>query len=282
MMNVHKAREYFSAYYEGSLDRGLREGFERTLRTDAQIQAEYRAFERTMVQLDLMKTVEVQPPDDLHERILARIDRAQWEQKQRKATPFAWWKSALIVGAAATAITLAVFQSRPTQGVNQAGFDPVVSNATLGVHATELGVSLDYAPSGKHTVVIREADGTELERIVITGKPMRDKVLSNPTPAAKAIAIDIDGVTTWVVLPGRERSMNSKGKGHLRDLALEIADGCGVAVVLQVKDPTVETSWTLDSADALTTATRAVEPIGKKVELRGDDRHPRALWILDN
>ncbi len=281
-MNLHKAREYFSAYYEGSLDRGLREGFERTLRTDAQIQAEYRAFERTMVQLDSMKTVEIQPPDDLHERILARIDRAQWDQKQRRPAPFAWWKSALLVGAVATAITLAVFQSRPTQGVNQAGFDPIVANPTLAVHATELGVSLDYAPAGKHTVVIREADGTELERIVITGKPMRDKVLSNPTPAAKAIAIDIDGVTTWVILPGRERTMNSKGKGNLRELALEIADGCGVAVVLQVKEPATETSWTLDSADALTTATRAVEPIGKKVELRGDDRHPRALWILDN
>src|SRR3989442_1402138 len=39
-MNINKAREFFSAYYENKLDLGLKQSFERELRSDAQIQVD--------------------------------------------------------------------------------------------------------------------------------------------------------------------------------------------------------------------------------------------------
>ena len=45
-MNANKAREFFSAYYEGSMDRAIRQTFERRLNSDSELHAEYKAFEQ--------------------------------------------------------------------------------------------------------------------------------------------------------------------------------------------------------------------------------------------
>src|SRR5688500_10784952 len=98
-MNASKAREFFSSYFEGTLDAGLRQAFERRLHTDAEIQAEYRAFERTMGQLSTLKDLEVEVPFDLHERISARVDLHIFEAKRAKGSPWiAMWKPLLIGG----------------------------------------------------------------------------------------------------------------------------------------------------------------------------------------
>ncbi len=83
-MTLAKAKDYFSAYHEGSLDRGLKQAFETRLREDTQLQAEYRAFERTMKELEAFGCVEVEPPSDLHDKIAARLDKAIWDQKRQK------------------------------------------------------------------------------------------------------------------------------------------------------------------------------------------------------
>lgn len=279
-MNLNKAREYFSAYYEGSLDRGLREGFERMLRADAQAQAEYRAFERTMGQLEAMSAQEAVVPEDLHDRILARIDRTLWESRQRRQPIFQWWKSAILVGAAATALAVAIFQSNPQQSANTAGF--TVAGPALKLEGAGGGVNLSYAPNGSHLVVIRDAQGAVLEQFTLKGAAIQNKPLANQARLARTIAIDIDGAVTWVALPGREREVTAADKGDLLALALDIADATGVPVVVQVRDPETQITWRLDVANPHGTATRALEPIGKKVELRSGRDDARVLWILDN
>lgn len=280
-MNLSKAREYFSAFYEGSLDRGLREGFERALKTDAQIQAEYKAFERTMMQLDAMKATDVEPPTDLHDLIMARIDKNVWDQKQKRNPVLSWWKSAIAVGVAATVIAIGVLQSGKGTAANEAGLT-MPSNASLDVRAGEKSVFLDYAPNGHHQVIIKSDDGKVLESLDLNGKPIRDKVLRNATKVAIMMSVEIDKSPTWIALPGTDRSNRSAGKGTIKDLALEIANACNVPVVLKVKDIDAETSWKLDSTDAHATAMSAVSAMSKQVELRGKVGDAQTLWILDN
>ena len=104
-MNANKAREFFSSYFEGNLDDGLRQAFERTLNTDAELQAEYKAFERTLGQLAGLRDVEIEVPFDLHERISARLDRHIYEKRQTRGGGFlAFWKPALAAGVASLAV----------------------------------------------------------------------------------------------------------------------------------------------------------------------------------
>jgi|GEM_PF-4063019 len=42
-MNAPKAREYFSAYRDGSLDKGLKQALERKFQEDGLLRAEYQA-----------------------------------------------------------------------------------------------------------------------------------------------------------------------------------------------------------------------------------------------
>ena len=98
-LNHEKAREYFSAYHEGTLERGLKETFERALSTDAQVQAEYRAFERLMGSLESLKAEAPEPEFDLHEAIARRLDKHIYDEARRAKHPiFAWWKSAALGG----------------------------------------------------------------------------------------------------------------------------------------------------------------------------------------
>ncbi len=284
-MNLGKAREYYSAYYEGSLDRGLREGVERVLREDAQAQAEYRAFEGTMRQLESMKGLEVSEPDDLHERIMARIDRHVWEKNQtRKVAGFTWWKIALPTGVAAAAIALTLLPWR-TPETNSGGVIPfpTTTQARLDVKATANGVTVNYPVVAQRDVVIRDAKGTILEPIHLRNQGITNKELKNESQQAILLSIDESDLgTTWIAIPGTEIATTSLGKGSLREMALELASTCQIPVVLQVKSTEIELQWKMDATDAHGTSSRAVESLGLKVELRGDRSELRTLWILGN
>lgn len=281
-MNLNKAREYYSAYFEGSLERGLRENFERALREEGQVQAEYRAFERTMRHLEAMKTVEVDTPDDLHDRIMARIDRHAWEAKQgAKPGAFAWWKVAVFVGAGALVIALSVMQGAK-QPVNEAGPLSMPNTARMDVQAIDGGVVLTHPTVHDRTIVIRDAKGDELESIHLRNQRMSAKPLTNQSASAKLISVDIDGASTFIVLPGIDKDLRSTGKGNLKDMALEIANACGVPVVLAVKDPEASVTWKLDPNDGHGTATKALSTTNTKVELRRSRDDAMLLWITDN
>ena len=47
-MNQEKAKEFFSAYYEGTLEAGLQQSLEQQLRADGNLRREFRDFERAM------------------------------------------------------------------------------------------------------------------------------------------------------------------------------------------------------------------------------------------
>ncbi len=286
MMNASKAREYFSAFYEGSLDRGLRESFERVLRADAQIQAEYRAFSRTMDQLNGMSEVDVEIPSDLHDRIIAKLDLNAWEQKQRqRPSVFSWWKTALVATAVIAVAAFGVI--RAGQGVADPTIEanPIPSmspRARLDVKPIGDGVLLNYPKVNQRDVIIRDEHGTEKERIQLVNQGIEDKRLSNDGLSATIVEIVINDSHTYIALPPIEPSMTpARGSGDVRQLALDIANQCRVPVIVQ--GPLNELAgWTIDSSDAHGSAQEALKDHGYKVELRGDRSEPRMLWILEN
>lgn len=287
-MNASKAREYFSAHYEGSLDRGLRESFDRVLRADAQIQAEYRAFSRTMDQLNAMSEVDVEMPSDLHDRIMAKLDLNAWEQKQRQRPGvFSWWKTALVAAAVIAVAAFGVIRSAqdasdPTIEANPLNVPSMSPSARLDVKPTANGVLLNYPKVGQRVVIIRDQDGAEKERIELINQGIEDKPLSNDGVSATIVEIVISDSNTWIALPSVEPSTTpSVGSGDVRQLALDIANLCRIPVIVQgpLKDLP---SWTVDSSDAHGSAQVALRDHGYKVELRGDRSEPRMLWILEN
>lgn len=284
MMNAHKAREYFSAHYEGSLDRGLRESFERVLRSDAQIQAEYKAFCRTMDQLGQFGIPDVEPPSDLHDRIMARLDLNAWEQKQQKKPAFAWWKTAFV---AAAVIAIAAFGAiragQDTSGTpTEAGVVPQMpARARLDVKPAQNGVSLSYPRVGRRVVSILDADGQEKERIELVNQAIEGKLLTNEGSTAAIVEIVIEDAHTWIALPGQGDLIPAVGQGDIRQLALDIANQCRIPVVYQGAELDLN-PWTIDSSDAHRSAETALANHNLKIELRGDRSEPRILWILEN
>ncbi|MEQ1822023.1 MAG: hypothetical protein ABL949_05920 [Fimbriimonadaceae bacterium] len=285
-MNVNKAREFFSAHYEGTLERGLKQSFETALAQDAQLQAEYRAFERTMKELDGLSAITIEPPEDLHERIAARLDRVAWEAKNAKPTGVrAWWRMA-VVGATATAvIALAVFQSRSgsTAVVNTSGIVPNIPGVTsndLEFSKVPDGVSLNVK-ANKGTIKFLNREGTELEQKNLESGPIDRKLLANSGDEANLVGIKLDTQDVrWLAIPGKGARSIVAGSGSLKDFGTAIAKGFGTPVVLDCKDAELQVSWDREQ-ELMPLVNKAVAAHNLKVELRkanGGD----ILWIQQN
>ncbi|HTQ08499.1 MAG TPA: hypothetical protein VMI31_00360, partial [Fimbriimonadaceae bacterium] len=85
-MTNEKAREFFSAYHEGTLEPGFRVSFEQKLKSDYAVRHEFESFVRAMEKLDALRDEEIEIPADLHDRITARLDRHLYERR-KSATP---------------------------------------------------------------------------------------------------------------------------------------------------------------------------------------------------
>lgn len=272
-MNANKAREFFSAYYEGLMDPGLRQSFERRLNTDASVQAEYRAFERTMGQLDVMRDVEVEIPFDLSERINARLDLHVHEQtRNAKPAMFAWWKGLAVAGIGALAI-FGAFQS-----LQNTGGDVLTGGAVTGT-AAEVPMRVEmvdgepvlmYRPTSKRTLVIRDAiEGTERERIDLDNRLLRSP-LRNTSETANLISIDPgDGsMPMLVAIPGTSPTPVTAGQGTIQEFVLALADHYRIPVTLTTTNPERTVVWKFESTDVMADATKALQDTRFAVEMR--------------
>lgn len=272
-MNATKAREFFSEYYEGSMDAGLRQSFERRLNTDASVQAEYRAFERIMGELGELRNVEVEIPFDLSERIDARLDlHVHEEARNAKPAMFAWWKGLAVAGIGALAI-FGAFQSLQDTGNGPftGGMGPGAAAAVpMKVELVDGEPVLIYRPSSKRTVVIRDAiEGTERERIDLDNRELRSP-LRNNSVSAKLMSIDGgDGsMPMLVAVPGTAPEPKRSGQGTIQEFVLALADHYRIPVTLKTSAPERMVVWNFESADAMADATKALLDTRFAIEMR--------------
>lgn len=259
-MNLEKARDHFSAYYEKTLEKGLLEAFERALKTDAQVQAEYRAFERLMGDLEVLKTPVPEPGEDLHELISRRLDLHIHEQKRRApGSLFGWWKSLALGGLATAALVLAVLQiqSAPKNGSVGASLVPSVASEKLELKPYQNGFRLEYAATGRKSITIRTIDGVVLEEKTIQSGSLLSP-LANQNPNAKLLQVEVSGEKPVVVaVPGTRIQTEMTGEGTVKDLALAVAGFYRQPVMLTLGDE-IKLKWEFREGEAIASIDKAL------------------------
>lgn len=284
-MTNEKAREYFSAYSEGTLDAGLAQSFEVKLKADQTLRAEYEQFEATLKKLESLRFEQIEVPFDLNDRISAAVDKSIYDKKRTAQPGWALWlRNFAFAGLAAGAVFGAYLS------INRGGDDGSAKANILDIRGpksieqvefsrTPKGVGLEYKPTEKHTISIRGGDAGEQK--FETGKELWLHELKNSQPDSALFEIDVQGEVpaTVVIVPGTIRNEIEVSQGTVAALAQEIADKFGVPVVLKTSKAQVEISWTtLDGSDALKTSEIALQNLNGVVA----DMREGILYIGDN
>lgn len=283
-MHADKARELFSAYLEGKLEPAMRESLERKLASDGALREEYESFSRAYRALETIRQPVEDPSFDLHDRVMARIDRYAWQKARSREPWFRTWRTALFGGAAALVLLsagLSLLQRGGSPAASLAGATP--SEDRLYVRSDGDEAVLSFHTYQSRTVVLREVNqGRELARVDLDGGdyPM-GQLLRSPirvrTDQPSLVQVVIEGREDplFVAVPGRKPSLSREGRGTLQDLALALADRYRVPVVVSAESPQGDLVWKLESTDSVAAATEALRETALAVEMRPTG----VLWI---
>lgn len=276
-MNQEKAREFFSTYYEESLDSGLSQAVERALDRDPELREDFRQFQRTYEELSNLKFETIEIPFDLNDRIGARIDRHLLEQKHAQRPSWTTWlRTTAIATVAVIAVLGAILSLQHNSGpVATAGLTPFGQSSTkdqIDIAPLKNGsVDVHYSPSAAKTLIIREGlGGQERRRISLDHEDLSTQ-LQNTKPGATAFSIEVNGDrrSTLIALPGSDRSMAKAGEGNLEAFAKALASHYGVPVEVRVEAPNVSVSWKFDAADPEEAAAATLDVQRYSIERRG-------------
>ncbi len=246
-MNAQKTRDYFSAYYEGALEPGLKQSFERALQSDAQLSAEYAAFAEAIQGLEAMREIEIDLPMDLHEKISARLDRHIYETKQQApARGWLWWRNAAIGGLVTTGLAMTAIGIFMRGDGGQAAALPTSSQASFKIDYDGMEPVVSDQGSGSRTVTVRSAETNQvLREFTLKGDQLKSK-LSNPNPTAFIFRVErSDGRKALVAVPGHDRLTTLAGKGSAFELAKALADHYRLPVEIDESIDANTLSWQL-------------------------------------
>lgn len=245
-MNSNKAREFFSSYFENSLDSGLRQAFERTLRVDAELQAEYRAFELTMSRLGDMKDVEIEVPFDLKEKIGARLDLHLFEHKRaRKAPIIAFWKPLVVGGFAMIALVGGLMSLNSNRGGGPIEGGLISTGGTKQTEATKSGfytLQLSQVGEGERSVTVTNAlTGESIAQFRVQGGDNASIELKNSGDQVGFSRVQVQGDpgALYVAVPSKKGSLSAElgQDATLRGAAMRLSARYNLPIVLIAKDP---------------------------------------------
>ncbi len=285
-MTNEKAREFFSAYSEGTLDAGLAHAFEAKLKADEKLRSEYEQFEATLKELESLQFEQIEVPFGLNDRISAAVDKSIYDKK-RAAPPgwILWIRNLAVAGLAASAVFGAYLSINNATGKGPA-ISPVgpVPHATKSIEQIEYtktpnGVSLEYRPTKSQSVTIR--GGEAGEEVFNIGSEGRVHELKNAQPDAAAFEVIIQDEmpSTIVIVPGTVRKEIEASQGSVVNLAKAIADKYGIPVVLKTAKVQSEISWpALGEPDALKASQTGLQNLTGVVP----DTRDGVLFIGDN
>lgn len=285
-MNSDKAREFFSSYYEGTIEKGLKQAFERQLSVDAQIQAEYQAFEKTMKQLDDLKVEIPEPEYDLHDRIMARLDRHLLDEKKKPAPWFgARLRNLITIGAMSLVLIGAAISIRikgPTFWSGLFGTNEGFSDQ-LSITVRDEKPTLVFCTAEKKTVTVSLASSgkvlstTKMDgRGLAAGQTMRSP-LNYQAESTTLLKVSVQGDRnpTYIALPGSLRDTKATGNGNISDLALAISNYYHIVVVIAT-DTETRVEWDFSkNTDPVSSANDSLKGTDRGADLRTN----RVLWI---
>ncbi len=290
-MNANKAREYFSEYYEKELSGALLESFERVLKQDAQVQAEYRAFSETMEGLAVLSSPVPEPEFDLHERISQRLDRHVFELNQQPKGSF-WqsWRNLAFGGIAALAIVGAVasLTMRGNSGSASAGVGPVgqtrVKKPIVDLKGVDLKLdngrwTFEYNVVGQDLVKILDEKGTEQVHQVLQNGALKSPLTNNGLNAT-LIRVQFESASNplLIAIPGSASGGDAaelNGSGSLSDLAIAASEAFNRPVIVATQGRSNSVEWKLDRNDQVSSINSAVQAMSYTVEASESG----AIWI---
>jgi hypothetical protein len=279
-MNLSKARDFYSAYYEGTLDGGLKQAFERALEQDDQISSEYGQFTRIMQELGTV-AAPVEVPADLHLKIRERVDAgiAESQAKSRKANWFFAWKP-IAYGAVATAAFIGVVSSisnRNEGTLATASLTPAVAETAPTLALVDGELRLQFSSMSPNMLTVTEAgSGRVLLNKSTLGvridSPIKN-VSSDPVLLSIGFATGFDNF--YAAIPGTSSVLNQTGSGTVLDLMKAVSGMYGVQVVTSAIDVSKAVDWDLESSDAMTSIQEELKLLG----LQAETRESGLLWI---
>jgi len=225
------------------------------------LSAEFETFKATLARLESLRFEAIDIPQDLNERIQARLDRHVWEEKRKTPAPWTMWLRNLALGGIGTAaIVGAVFGL--TQRGNVAGAGAItVSNTAdqLRVERVKDGIEVSFKPTSAKSVILRDEQGTILKTVEIDGETW-ESGLTNPNDGPVVYSVEVKGeaTETTYVIPGKNRTTVNSGDPTILDLAKAVADYYNIPLALKtnVKDEAVSWNFSkeLKPVDAVTQA----------------------------
>jgi hypothetical protein len=269
-MNQDKAREYFSAYHEGTLDGGLLHAFEHRLRSDALVQAEFHSFQRTMAELDRLRLEEIEVPDYLSDRIASRLEQELGSSRSKPVLSL--WMPRFAVAAAVLAVVASaavLMRGGGNSGPGVAGLS--WPSEAINLQPSSSGVTLQYKSAAPKTVQILSATGTNLSSYPIEARQPLKAELRNDNAEATLFEIKVsdNGPDEYVAVEGTKTSTNRAGSGSILDFAKALSGTFHMPVV--VNDPqsiaTKTVTWDLAGTDAKAAAQKALDGTGYDVTL---------------
>jgi hypothetical protein len=282
-MNLNKARDFYSAYYEKSLDEGLRQAFERAMELDSQVSAEYQQFVRIMDQLKALEAP-VQVPSDLHLKIRERVD-AHIIAQEHKAKAQSWffgWKP-IAYGAVAAVAIIAGLVSISNQGGGRfaaAGIGGTVKDSSPKLAMEDGTLTLRFASSKANNVSIKEAtSGRALFGGQVTGQELVAPI-KNSSEAAVVVSVQFGtGYDPYLIaVPGSRVASEGNGVGTPVQMIAVLAQRFSTPVVVQGNVATSTVAWDFEGTDPLAAVKDELDLLGLKAEIREGG----LLWISSN
>jgi|CXWL01.1.fsa_nt_gi hypothetical protein len=291
-MNAKKAQEYFSLYFEGELTGGLLEQFERTLKTDAQVQAEFRAFTQAMQSLEGLKVPIADPEFDLHEAISQRLDKHLYEVDRKPVNQF-WtsWRK-LAVGGIAVLAVVGAFASIWNRGKSHEanpfpipGASKVDKRTRTSFDMTRMELllventwTLNYRASEPETITI-SSEGTPEKVGHLAINDTLESPLRNSGTESILMAVRSNRVqnSAYIALPSESQArLRNEGTGTLGQFATVLSATFGKPVVVIAKESEATFSWTLGKISDVASITEIVKAFGYSVEQKENG----VIWIL--
>lgn len=273
-MNQEKARDFFSAYYEGSLDRGLRQQFEARLASDANLKSDYAAFAETMEALSCFSDEEIEIPIFLDDRIATRLEAEEARRARRTPAFLGWLRYGAMTGLAAVAIFASIFAFRGGSKVATAGLVPDGATAESPDHLQFIGdqheVKLRFTGNEVKMVTVSSATTGHVVKRLATDHLTTETALRNSNPHAAVFSVAAGGEAgekALVALPGTAHAKQDSGSGSLTVFAAAVADRYGVPVVIR-GNTAGEVTWTFEPGTALHNVETALQSQKASVDQR--------------
>jgi hypothetical protein len=276
-MNSEKARDFFSAYYEGTLDPGLVLNLEQKFKADARLRSDYDAFASAFASLNSLRDEEIEVPIFLSDRIATRLEEAR-QQRSKTFSLLNWrWARFAPYGLAGLAILAAGLGILvKSEGPSVAGLFPWPAGKKAQVDGPSFqfdGAKVILEVQGNHSISVSDGlTGRSLRTLNGDDSESFQPELTNKGAQAQLFGIREDGGTTQMVsVPGKNAdTSHPKGDGTLSQFALALSNYYHVPVLLENVKMDTKISWSFEGSNAYDGAIANLQPSHLSADLRQD------------